>query len=134
VVGKLHTYYYDPLNRSQSSQVPNVIPTLNPDPPSSKNTGLGQPIQTDKTDNLLGPRSSQLQRTLDSVLTQKPPDTVFSGPKSVPRGDVPLSNPVIVRAPNEEGAHQQKIHVSLYPMKSATFHILYPKMKYVETE
>ena len=101
---RLHTKVYDFLNRSKSSQVPDVISSLDPDPRSSKNTGVGQPIQTDKTGNLLGPHSSQLQRTPGSVLTQKPPDTVFSGPKSMPRGDVPLSNPEIVRAPNEEGA------------------------------
>ena len=128
---RLHTKVYAPLNRSQSSQVPDVISTLNPDPPSSKNTGVRQPIQTDKTGNLLGPRSSQLQRTPDSVLTQKPesnigdllgsssselqtelpkttttqkaPDTLFKGPKSVPGGSVPLGNPALVPAPIEEG-------------------------------
>jgi hypothetical protein len=128
---RLHTKVYDFLNRSKSSQVPDVIPTLNPDSPSSKNTGVAQPIQTDKTSNLLGPRSSQLQRTPDSVLTQKPksnvgdlltspssdlqtrlskttttqkaPDTLFKGPKSVP-GSIPLGNPATVPAPNEEGA------------------------------
>ena len=63
--------------------------------PGSENTGVEQPIQTDKTSNLLVPRSSQLQRTPDSVLSQKP--------KTVPGGDVPLSNPDLVRAPAEEG-------------------------------
>lgn len=112
----LFSEYYHPLNRSQSSDVPDAIPTdssvsdipdiaptQSPNTPSSESTGVEQPIQTDKTGNLLGPRSSQLQRTPDSVLTQKPPDTVFSGPKTVPGGDVPLSNPDLVRAPAEEG-------------------------------
>ena len=112
----LFSEYYHPINRSQSSDVPNlphdssvsdipdIAPTQTQNIPSSENTGIEQPIPTDKSDSLLGPRSSQLQRTPDSVLTQKPPDTVFSGPKTVPGGDVPLSNPVLVPGPNEEGA------------------------------
>ena len=37
------------------------------------------------------------------MLTQKPPDTVFSGPKTVPERGVPLQDPVLVPAPAEEG-------------------------------
>lgn len=112
----LFSKYYHPLNVSQSSQVPDVVPTdssisdipaiaptQTPSTPSSENTEVEQPTQTDKTGNLLGPYSSELSRTPDSVLTQKPPDTVFSGPKTMPGGDVPLSNPDLVRAPAEEG-------------------------------
>ena len=112
----LFSEYYHPIDRSQSSDVPdaippdsstsdipNIAPTQSQNTPSSENTGVEQPIQTDKTGNLLGPHSSQLQRTPDSVLTQKPPDTVFSGPKTVPGSDVPLTNPDLVPAPAEEG-------------------------------
>ena len=110
----LFSKYYHPLNVSQSSQVPDVVPTdssisdipaiaptQTPSTPSSENTGVEQPTQTDKTGNLLGPRSSELSRTSDSVLTQKPPDTLFSGPKTVPGGDVLPSNPSLVPAPAE---------------------------------
>jgi len=52
--------------------------------------------------------SSQLQSGSPKISTiQKTPGTLFKGPSSVPGGSVPLGNPALVPAPNEEGASKQ---------------------------
>jgi hypothetical protein len=41
---------------------------------------------------------------LRTTMSQVAPDTLFSGPKSVPGSSVPLCDPVLVPGPDKEGA------------------------------
>jgi hypothetical protein len=86
-------------------------PILTPTPtPNSGNTGVGQARPESNTGDLFAsPFSSELQTELpNTALTQRAPDTLFSGPKSAPGGGgVPLRDPVLVPAPSEEGTSEE---------------------------
>jgi hypothetical protein len=89
---------------SNAPGLPATVPTPTPTP-SSENTGVGQLRSKSNVGDLLASSSSELQNALPkSTITQKTPDTLFSGPKSAPGGTVALRDPALVPGPDEEGA------------------------------
>jgi hypothetical protein len=82
-----------PTDETTRNDMPDTVPTTQtPSIPNPENTGVGQPRPPYKGDSLLGPRSSELPTTPDSILSQWSPDTRF-GVNLGTMSDVPNSVP-----------------------------------------